>query len=267
MKRIDSAFKNLDEENKKTICDKVLAEVNEFFESDFKDYDATNYRRFIKSLSQEINDNIDLSKIYLPINNTPEDFIKNLAGITLRKRGNYSFDTVATAYAIRTKKLDKILNELGTRDFCAVKCPKIEPEKKHVGCCDANHYKRTCFPEFFDFQELEAKKKGWVEKGKKEACKYLDLNSGCVLTLFKSPICIGALCIEFIDSLKKEYNKRNVEKFFYEMRNIFDDLMLCKLSKGNWKYLYKDLFKSMNKAITAGRKLVAEKQEKQQIYL
>ena len=99
--------------------------------------------------------------IYIPPNDTIEDFIKNLTEIYLIEekeiKRKLSYENKITAYAIRTKKLDRILNEL-TKEFCATKCKKNIIKK--YGCCENNYSNRV--PDLKELQEKEAVKNGWA---------------------------------------------------------------------------------------------------------
>jgi hypothetical protein len=95
-------------------------------------------------------------------------------------------------------QLDEILNEL-TRDYCASECPRPP-----FGCCKgpSGNYSQwdISINEFFDMQKEEALKNGWDgnEEERKynseKICRY-HTDDGCPLVLFKSPICIGHICI------------------------------------------------------------------------
>ncbi|GAI76879.1 unnamed protein product [marine sediment metagenome] len=81
---------------------------------------------------------------------------------------NSQIGKIMIDYAVRTKELDKILNELGTRDYCAKEC-----RNGSIGCCSGHPYKSEVSRKTLMMQEIEALKNGWLDKDtKKNVCKY-----------------------------------------------------------------------------------------------
>ena len=98
-------------------------------------------------------------------------------------------------YAMKSRRLDQITGEL-TKAYCANRCGRLP-----IGCCSILGYDLDLVPRtMLTLQKIEARRSGWVECEDDQKCRY-HADTGCVLSLFKSPACIGYLCEELMADL------------------------------------------------------------------
>lgn len=130
-------------------------------------------------------------------------------------------------YKEKSQKIDKILSIL-TKEYCASDaCPGI----KNIGCCVAGSYNINSLDEFCELQLNEAKNNDWNSDGL--TCKYHSQDKGCYLTDYKSPLCLGQVCITLENAVKKIDNEIGIN-FVISMRN----------------FAFSDMKKEQNKVIT-----------------
>jgi hypothetical protein len=142
-------------------------------------------------------------------------------------------------YAARSRELDTLLTRLGAKEFCATRC-----DRSPGGCCWEHTYRmgNEDYFELLALQEVEARRRGWRRPGR--PCRY-HTNNGCRLWLFKTPVCLRLLCPRLAKSLERKYGKG--------ARDFGD--ALAKLSLDIQRS--PNLLKEMDRAIAAGRKLLA----------
>jgi hypothetical protein len=144
-------------------------------------------------------------------------------------------------YAMKSRRLDQITGEL-TKPYCANRCGRLP-----IGCCSILGYDLDLVPKtMLALQKLEARRSGWVEREDDHECKY-HADTGCVLTLFKSPACIGYLCEELMADLALRAPARALNSF------------VSGLSKFRNSYLDRaNIFRIMDETVNAGYALIDE---------
>jgi len=181
-------------------------------------------------------------------------FLKNITEILSKESDFLLYDEkiIITSYAMRAKKLDKILSEL-TKDFCAEKCP-VAP----LGCCDYETYYQIGMPtEMLKLQEKEAKKNGWLYFP--VHCKY-HTNKGCKLKLYKPPICLGYICSPLNYFLNDNFSGKDSDSFLDNSRELTDSSKL--FYSGNaipFSTYFKQVFELMDNIIKAGENITKNK--------
>jgi hypothetical protein len=93
-------------------------------------------------------------------------------------------------------------------------------------------------------QAVEARRNGHITPRVEEKCKYHN-PTGCTLSLFKSPACIGYLCDGLIGSLEDTYPEAELNAFSKYLE-IFRN---CHIDRSQ-------VFDAMDGLIAAGGKLV-----------
>jgi len=169
----------------------------------------------------------------------------SLDGWTERIRRSIKDKKIAEAvveYASKTKQLDEVLTEL-TKSICAERC-----SDGYGSCCHTTYYDASIPSPMVKLQKMEAGESG-LEKGDSE-CRYHS-ETGCHLTLFKSPICIGYLCL----SLKNRINSIGNEE-------VYD--FLCEMDEIKLMFAADpEILPHMDKAIEIGQRLVQAKYKQQ----
>ena len=170
-------------------------------------------------------------------------------GDVLTFSSNPSVDVLT--YAARVNELDKVMGEL-TRNICASSCPDAP-----AGCCNGQFHKYTDFKAILNLQENEANINAWVIcEEDPNLCKY-HTNTGCKLTLLKSPLCLGYLCAE----IDIELTMKNPNETTSVFLNAMDKVAHSKLEyyervfEGNFKGR-DDILDAMDVAIVYGRDLI-----------
>lgn len=114
-------------------------------------------------------------------------------------------------YFYYIEELDKIFNDL-TRDFCINQKGGCGDNK--IGCCQGANYLRIENKFYKDIlvklQKIESK--NYVNEVK-TVCKYHNMESGCMLKLTKTPICISFLCYDLIKYIKSIYKSGEADRF------------------------------------------------------
>lgn len=146
-------------------------------------------------------------------------------------------------YAHFSIQIDQIIGEL-TKDFCAKSCARLP-----IGCCRVLGYDLGLVPDvMLDAQVAEAKLQLWQEPSLlEERCKF-HTDTGCAISMFKTPACIGFMCDELNRLLEAEYpqslarsfisaltelRNRDIdrEEIFLRMQRVIsagEDLLFCK---------------------------------------
>jgi len=154
--------------------------------------------------------------------------------------------TFLVNYGLRTKQIDRILHQIGTRKICAdkSKCNQ-HTNGEYYGCCSRGFYNSGILG-LNTMQKVEAQRNGWRDH-EKNFCEYLS-PSGCKLFLFKSPICIGFLC-SGIEKILSGYGKDG-QNFNFAMSFI-----KCGVPEME-KY---SILRAMDDAIKYGKLIVSQK--------
>jgi hypothetical protein len=127
------------------------------------------------------------------------------------KHKPYLISKIMLEYALKSRQLDKIIGVL-TKGFCANKCTILP-----LGCCYILGYDMGMVPKtMLKLQIIEAKRTGWKEPEREDKCKFHS-PTGCVISLFKSPACIGYLCDDLNDYLHEKYQDAHLKVF---LRNL-----------------------------------------------
>jgi hypothetical protein len=142
------------------------------------------------------------------------------------------------AYALRSQQLETILQKLGAKEFCALRC-----ERRPDGCCWEYGYRmgNEDFFEFLELQEVESGRRGWTAPGKR--CWYHS-RYGCRLSLFKGPVCLRLLCPALVRSLCKRFG-HEASLFNETLANLSLDIRRSP-----------SLLAEMDRAIAAGNRLL-----------
>jgi hypothetical protein len=152
----------------------------------------------------------------------------------------YKIHKLMLEYAMKSRHVDDIVGAL-TKPFCAASCHKLP-----TGCCYILGYDLGLVPKtMLQLQAVEARRNGHRTPRVEEKCKYHS-SSGCTLSVFKSPACIGYLCDGLIGSLEDTYPEAELNAFFKYLE-IFRN---CHIDRSQ-------VFDAMDGLIGAGRKLVA----------
>ena len=119
----------------------------------------------------------------------------------------YQINKLMLEYAVKSRHVDPIIGVL-TKPFCATSC-----HKPPVGCCYILGYDLGLVPQtMLRLQAVESRRNGHLPPATEETCRY-HTSTGCTLSLFKSPACIGALCDPLMESLQKRYPARELAAF------------------------------------------------------
>ncbi len=154
----------------------------------------------------------------------------------------YKIGKLMIEYAMKSRMIDDIVSAT-TKGFCASNCDRLP-----TGCCAVLGYDLGLVPEaMLSLQELEASMNGWT--GPAEAierkCRY-HTATGCAIALTKSPACVGYLCENLLEHLRRRYPPTKLGVFFdnlVEFRN-------CDIDR-------RRVFEVMDVTIAAGRNLIA----------
>lgn len=167
-------------------------------------------------------------------------------------------DKVVEDYASRTRQLDQILDDL-TKDFCR-RCSEYQISETKP-CCKSRPYPpyhmSGATPELLEHQKKEARANGVEPVYRRDFCNFLTEN-GCVLKVYKSPVCIGYMCFDLEEHLNKEFGEENVKPFAENMKMIKRAGYINPLLKRNPQVL----FEFMDEAIEYGLVLVEIKHSK-----
>lgn len=162
----------------------------------------------------------------------------------------HTLEETTELYMDAVEELDSVLNDL-TRDFCANDCTKGE-----YGCCKDKtmYHDGASGDELITFmQREEAESRGW-EEHEKPCCHYMIPEKGCALRLYKPPICIGHLCGDIEDSLRKAFSdKETVRNFIVTMDDIAFNFYEC--SPENIRL---EIARDMAFAAELGRRLISQ---------
>ncbi len=151
----------------------------------------------------------------------------------------YKIHKLMLEYAMKSKHVDDIVGAL-TKPYCAASCHKLP-----TGCCYILGYDLGLVPKtMLRLQAVEARRNGHITPRVEDKCKY-HTPTGCTLSLFKSPACIGYLCDGLIGSLEEAYPEAELNTFFKHLE-IFRN---CHIDRSQ-------VFDAMDGLIAAGRKLV-----------
>jgi len=151
----------------------------------------------------------------------------------------YRIHKLMLEYAMKSRHLDDIVGAL-TKRFCATGCPKLP-----TGCCYISGYDLGLVPKtMLRLQAVEARRNGHNTPPVEEKCKY-HTHTGCTLSLFKSPACIGYLCGGLAISLEETHPPVELAAF----RECLETFRNCHIDRSR-------VFDAMDGVIAAGRKLV-----------
>lgn len=165
-------------------------------------------------------DTLELIELLTTGDKTIRSFVHDLAEILFlerEERTEYRTNTQVAApyqihklmleYAVKSRHVDEIIGEL-TKPYCAASC-----HKPPVGCCYILGYDLGLVPQtMLRLQAIESRRNGHLPPETEEKCKYHNA-TGCTLSLFKSPACIGALCDPLMESLQNRYPARDLAAF------------------------------------------------------
>jgi len=162
--------------------------------------------------------------------------------------GPWDIRRLLLEYALWSARVDRLQDEL-TKEFCATHCrrPLFATQSGRqvpVGCCSVLGYDMGLVTNGMrKAQHLEARAAGWTPPAVEEYCKYLG-PAGCVLRLFKSPVCAGMLCDELVQHLRGRHEARAVDAFL-ERLALFRNHVLDR----------EDIFSRLAEVVSAGEAL------------
>jgi hypothetical protein len=152
----------------------------------------------------------------------------------------YRIHKLMLEYAMKSRHVDNMVGAL-TKRFCATSCPKLP-----TACCYILGYDLGLVPKtMLRLQAVEARRNGHSTPPVEEKCRY-HTHTGCTLSLFKSPACIGYLCDGLKTSLEETYPALELAAFTRCLETFRD----CPIDRSQ-------VFDAMDGVIAAGRKLVA----------
>jgi hypothetical protein len=152
----------------------------------------------------------------------------------------YVINKLLLEYALKSRRVDALVGRLN-KDFCATRC-----DKPPVGCCSTLGYDMGVIPQrMLEVQELEATRNGWQMPPHPDLnkCRYHTV-AGCVLSLFKTPYCIGYLCEGIEKFFEENYTEARLAVFYKELKAF----NRCEIDRSN-------VFKAMDRLVDAGGKL------------
>lgn len=220
------------------LCEEIAGQVVVATRLPTYPFDAELSLQLIEALASDRQGGVpalinDLAEIvFLPREQRREYLYHNLASppFVIRK--------LLLEYATKARQLDDLTGVL-TKGSCATECDRLP-----TGCCSVLGYDMGVVPQtMLDLQCLEARRAGWIEPQREDECK-LHTRTGCVISLFKSPACIGFLCEPLVAALCSRYPAPAVIAFA-ECLAVFRN---CDLGR-------RRIFEAMDAAIEAGRVL------------